>query len=231
MSKLPSMALLASLVILGACTQIDAGTATAPERGDPGFLKGVDTRADELYINVEGPAGGRGFRNVYIAQADFGNMQIIQPEGVASDDEWTVTESEDNIIQKAIAEEFSRALSFQSAYNIVDNREAAEIVVHTAVVAIHPNETRSAVAAGARPGGAITVSVALLDAVSDEVMVRLVDTKSSDDIWVFSQVGNNDPAINLIFQSWGNSIRRGMLQLQGRSNDPLALPIILKQQQ
>ena len=231
MSKLPSLALLASLVILGGCAQLDAGTATAPERGDPNFLKGVDTRVDELYINSQGPAGARDFRNVYIAPADLTNMQVIQPEGVAADDEWTVTESEDKIIQQAIANEFSKALSYQSAFNIVDSREAAEIVVETVVVAIHPNAARSEVAAGVKPGGAITVSIALINARSGDVMVRSVDTKSSDDIWAFNQVENDDPAINLIFRSWGNSIRRGMLQLQGRSNDPLAPPIMLKEQQ
>ena len=98
------------------------------------------------------------------------------------------------------------------------------------MVAIHPNATRAAVAAGAKPGGAITVSVALVNGVSGDVIVRVVDTNSTDDIWAFNQVDNDDPSIDLIFRSWGNSIRRGMLPLQGRSNDPLAPPITLKQQ-
>ncbi|MDG2273627.1 MAG: hypothetical protein P8L39_15125, partial [Halioglobus sp.] len=71
---------------------------------------------------------------------------------------------------------------------------------------------------------------ALINAASGAVMVRAVDTKSSDDIWAFNQVQNDDPAIDLIFRSWGNSIRRGVLQLQGRSNDPLAQPITLREQ-
>ena len=85
MLKSPAMALLASLAVLGGCAQLEEGNTTAPERGDPNYLRGVDTRADELYINREGPEGARDFRNVYIAQADLSNMQIIQPEGEIPD--------------------------------------------------------------------------------------------------------------------------------------------------
>jgi len=106
----------------------------------------------------------------------------------------------------------------------------AEIVVNTTVVAMHPNATWADVKAGAKPGGAITVSIALVNGAGGDVMIRSVDTKSTDDIWAFHQVENDDPGINLIFRSWGNSIRRGMLQLQGRTNDPLAPVIQVKQQ-
>jgi hypothetical protein len=221
---------LAPFVILAGCAQPDGKPSAAPERGDPAFLQGVNMRADEVYLNSQTPAEGKDYRNVYIAQADLANLQVIQPEGAIPDPEWRVTKSEDEILQATIHDEFSAALGFQSAYNVVDDIDQAEIVLNTAVVAIHPNATRSAVAAGAKPGGAITVSIALMNGVSGDVIVRVVDTKSSDDIWAFNQVDNDDPAIDLIFRSWGNSIRRGMLQLQGRSNDPLAPPITLKQQ-
>lgn len=224
------MALLVSLVVLSGCTQIKSSMSVAPERGDPAFLEGVNTGADELYISTTPQGDGNAFRNVYIAPANLANMQIIQPEGATADEGWLIDESEDKILQAAIVREFSRALSFQSAYNIVSSREAAEIIVETSVVAIHPHETRARVAAGAKLGGAITVSIALINAASGDVMVRSVDTKSSEDIWSFNQIDNDDPAIDLIFRSWGNSIRRGMLQLQGRASDPLAPPIETVQQ-
>jgi hypothetical protein len=215
---------------MGGCAQLEDGGNTAPERGDPNYLKGVDTRADELYINKEGPAGARDFRNVYIAQADLSNMQIIQPEGKIPDAGWQVTKKENDILQAAIHKEFTNALGFQSAYNIVEDVADAEIVVNTTVVAIHPNAPWADVKAGAKPGGAVTVSIALVHGAGGDVMVRSVDTRSTDDIWAFHQVDNDDPALNLIFRSWGNSIRRGMLQLQARSTDPLAPVIQVKQQ-
>ena len=110
-------------------------------------------------------------------------------------------------------------------------QDKAEIIVHTTVVAIHPNATRAEIAAGSKTGGAITASMSLVNASTGDVMVRSVDTKSSDNIWAFNQVSNDDPAVNLIFRSWGNSMRRGILHLQGRSSDPLAQPIKLKEQQ
>ena len=217
-------------MVLAGCAQPNGKSSTAPERNDPAFFKGVNMRADEIYINTQTPDAARDYRNVYIAQADLTNLQVIQPEGEISDDEWRVTLEEDKILQAAIHKEFSAALNFQSAYNVVENIGQADVVINTAVVAIHPNATRAAVSLGAKPGGSITVSIALVNGVDGDVMARVVDTKSTDDIWAFHQVDNDDPAIDLIFRSWGNSIRRGMLHLQGRSNDPLAPPIMLKQQ-
>ena len=223
-------ALAALLLLVGGCVQNNTPDYTPPEQQNPEYLKGKDTRADALYVNVDSPAGGRDFRNVYIAPADLGQIQIIQPEGTASDDEWQVTDIENSALQQAIVTEFSAALAYQSAFNVVDSREQAEIIVHTTVVAIHPNATREQIAAGGKSGGAITASIALVKASTGDVMVLSVDTRSSDDIWAFNEVSNDDPAIDLIFRAWGNSMRRGILHLQGRSSDPLAQPVTLKQQ-
>jgi hypothetical protein len=73
--------------------------------------------------------------------------------------------------------------------------------------------------------------MALVNTATGNVMVRSVDTKSTDDIWAFDQIDNEDPAIDLIFRSWGNSMRRGLLNLQGRTNDPLAQPLLLKERE
>jgi hypothetical protein len=228
MKHLAAMA--AALLILGGCAQSNTVGYTAPERGDADYLKGKNTRADELYLNSSASPGGRDFRDIYIAPANLSKLQIIQPEGVAADAEWQVNDVEEGVLQKAIEDEFSAALAYQSAFNIVASKDQAELVVHTTVVAIHPNANRDQVAAGAKSGGAITVSIALVDAKSGVVLVRSVDTKSTDDIWAFHQVENGDEAVNLIFRSWGNSMRRGILHLQGRSSDPLAAPILTKQQ-
>jgi hypothetical protein len=221
---------LVSFMFVGACTQLDTISSAAPEQGNPAFLKGVDTPADELYVNSVPQPGAKMFRNVFIATANFASMLVIQPEGATPDGGWAFTDSEEEILQNAIHEEFSAGLSFQSAFNIVDSRQQAEIIVQTALVAIHPYDTREAVAAGAKPGGAITASIALVNAATGAVMVRAIDTKSTDDIWAFNQVDNDDPAIDLIFRSWANSIRRGMLQVQGRASSPLVQPILLEEQ-
>jgi hypothetical protein len=95
------------------------------------------------------------------------------------------------------------------------------MIIHTTVVPIHPSANRAEVAAGAKSGGAITISVALINAETGKVMIRTDDTKSIDNIWAFHEVENDVEAVNLIFRAWGNSMRRGLLHLQGRSSDPL----------
>jgi Protein of unknown function (DUF3313) len=226
MSTKLHMVLLALLITLGGCAQLDAWTSTLArpaKTAEP--ADDVVARADAVYINSAAAGAGRDFRNVYIAPVNLANMQIIQPEGGSADIEWWVTDTEDQILQQAITEQFTAALGSESAFYIVATPEAAQIVVNTAVVAIHPNVTRAASAAHTSPGGAITVSIALANAVSGEVMVRVVDTRSTDDIWAFNQVDHGDTGFNQIFRAWGDSIRLGMLQLQGRSSDALAVPL------
>ncbi len=223
-------ALLASLVILGGCAQNPvAKHDVAPERQDPDFLVAKNARADELYVNPKSAAGAAAFRKVFIAPVNLSKIQIIQPEGVNPDGQWQVTDIEDGILQNALVSEFATALSFESAYNIVNSRGEADMVINTTIVAIHPNSTRAQVDAGAKSGGAITVSLALVNAATGNVMVRSVDTKSTDNIWAFNQVDNDSPAVNLIFRAWGNNMRRGLLHLQGRSSDPLAQTLELKE--
>jgi hypothetical protein len=216
----PSMALLVTLATLAGCAEFDAWVDARSRAGEPALQESVNTSTDELYLNTEMSTGIRDLRNVYIAPANLANMQVIQPEGAYTDAEWWVTDAEDSILQTAVVAQLSIALSSGSAFNIVASREQAQIIVNMAVIAIHPNETRSSIAAGGKSGGAITVSIALVDAASGSVLVRLVDTTSSDDVWSFNQVEAGDPAINLIFSAWGKSIRSGLLEAQGRSSEP-----------
>lgn len=224
--------LLAVTFGLGGCAENPvADSSVAPERDDPGFYEARNSRADELYLNPESAEGGASFRNIYIAPANLSKIQIIQPEGGERDEAWDVTDIEDSIIQNALREEFTVALSFESAFNVVETREESDMIIKTTVVAIHPNATRAEVEAGKRRGGAVTVSMALVNTATGNVMVRSVDTKSTDDIWAFNQVENEDEAIDLLFRSWGNSMRRGLLNLQGRTNDPLVQPLLLKERE
>lgn len=218
------MTLLVLLLLLGGCAQLDSFIASATARKAPAVAPGVTREADAVYINQGAALAARDYRNVYIAPANLANMQIIQPEGASADIEWWVTDSEDGILQRAIAEAFTTALGYESAFFIVANPQSAQILVETAVVAIHPHVTRKAAAADTSKSGAITVSIALVNATSGAVMARVVDTRSSDDIWAFNQVQAGDPAFNPIFRAWGDSIRSGLMQLQGRSPDSPAKP-------
>lgn len=230
MFRLCLLPIISAAVVLGGCAQAEQRKATAPERGDAAYFKGVDTRSDELYVKADTPGEAMHYRKVYIGQADLDEINVVTAEGNNPNEDWAIEDSEVVVMQDAINREFSATLSFQSAYTIVDRPEDAEIILNTTVIAIHPNETFEQVAAGARPSGSITASVALVDASTGNVLVRSVDTRSTDNIWAFNQLDNQDAAVDAIFRAWGNSIRRGMLTLQGRSSDPLAPVLQLKQQ-
>ena len=222
---------LASTVFLGACAQTAVDTtAAAQEHGDDGFVVVPNSRADELYINSESAKGGSAFRKIYIAPVNDANIQIIQPEGTGFGEDWDISDIEEGVLQNAVVQEFSRALSYESAFNVVNRREEADMIIHTTIVAIHPNASKAAIEAGAKSGGAITISLALINGKTGEVMVRSIDTKSTDNIWAFNKLESADPAVNLIFKFWGNSMRRGLLHLQGRSVDPMVEPMQLKPQ-
>ncbi len=219
MSRKFLAALAATLGLMGGCAQNSTSDAV-PERGDPGYLIAKNPLGQELYVADNPGEKAADFRRVYIAPARLDQLQIIQPEGVQADGEWAVSDVEAAYLQAAVQREFSNTLSFESAYNVVDSADKAQMIVHTTVVAIHPYATRAEVEAGARSGGAITVSLALVNAETGKVMIRSVDTVSSDDIWAFHEVDNEDDAITLIFRAWGNSMRRGLLFLQGRAAPP-----------
>jgi hypothetical protein len=232
MSRKIIAAFAASLALLGGCAQNSSTDDMVPERGDPNFLKAKNIEAGELYVADDPGENARSFREIYIAPADLSKVQIIQPEGVDSDEEWQVSDVEGDTLQKAVADEFATTLSFESAYNIVETADQSDMILHTTVVAIHPYATKAEVDAGAKEGGAVTISLALVNTQTDKVMIRSVATRSTDDIWAFHEVEDADPALNLIFRAWGNNVRRGLLNLQGRASNPLdAEPLLLKPQQ
>lgn len=219
----PSIVAICALLFLGGCAQLDDWTDTTPQPDAAPAAEDASAQASTLYVIPEQPAGVAAFRTIYIAPANLANMQVIQPEGAPADAEWWVTDEEGAVLQRAIAYEFSVALTEQSDFIIVTSPQQAQLVVNTAVVAVHPNETRASIAKGAKPSGSITVSVAVVSAASGVVLMRSVDTRSSDDIWAFNEVKDEDPAINRVFRTWGMDIRSGLFQLQGRSGAPMVL--------
>jgi hypothetical protein len=220
MLKKPLLALCCALLAFGGCAQLDEWTSTSPSRSNSAAGAANAPRTDALYINTEARAGTGPLRNIYIAPANLANMQVIQPEGSSSDAEWWVTDQEAEILQRAITYEYTLALGNKSAFNIVNTPQQADLIVNTAVIAVHPNEARARTARDGRPGGAITASIAVVNTASEAVLVRSVDTVPSDNIWAFNQVHGEDAALNQVFRNWGDSIRLGLLTLQGRNTDP-----------
>jgi hypothetical protein len=216
----------AILLTLAGCVQNDTETYNAPEQDDPEYLGANNTaRADEPGVNSDWRLAAKEFRRVYIAQADLSKIQVVAPNAGDANDGWKVNDAERGVLQSALVDEFSDTLGYAAGYEIVDSREQAQMIVHTTIMAIRLGTARDSTVAGAGSSGAITASITIVNASTGDVMVRSVDTRSSNNILAFQRVEDHDPAINLIFRAWGNSLRQGMLHLQGRTDDTAAQPV------
>lgn len=224
------LVLAASLV---ACAGQQTVEPKLAERGDPSYFKVRDSMSDEVYVNQDVAKADwvDRVRRIYIAPAQVDGVQIIQPDGVrASDmDAWKMGESEQRSLQKTYLAEMAKALSGNASFHTAASAEDAQAVLKARVIAIHPYVPRSVVEAGGKGGGAVTMLFTVVDPRDDTVMIRLLDSKSTDDIYAFRNVEEDHRALNLIFESWGHQIRRSLLFLQGRLNYVLP-PIQLKSQ-
>jgi hypothetical protein len=217
--------LIALIFILGACSNQQVSDRTMPEKGNPEYFKVRDSMADEVYVNedVAKTDWVDRVRRVYIAPTNTSRTQIIQPHNVrASDiDAWEMTAEEESVLQNKFFQEMRKGLEIDDAFTVVNDRSKAQVILHSRVIAVHPYQPRSVVEAGGKGGGAVTMTFSLVDPADNKVMIRLLDSKSTKDIWSFHQMDNDKSALDLIFAAWGNQLRRSVLFLQGRLSEPL----------
>ena len=220
MRSLRIVSLVAAVALLSACAGQQGSKVNLPEKGDPEYFKVRDSMADEVYVNQDAAKLNwvDNIRRIYIAPANTSRTQIIQPHNVsASDiDAWSMDDIEDNVLQNKFIKSMTQALELDNAFHVVSQRDQAQAVLHSRVIAIHPYEPRSVVEAGGKGGGAVTMSFAFIDPSDEKVMIRLLDSKSTDDIWAFHNIDDGKTALDLIYESWGYQIRRSLLFLQGR---------------
>ena len=229
---LKSAAAAMTLALLSACATEESVNTSVPEQGNPDYFKVRDSMADEVYVtdNLEKREWFDGIRRIYIAPLNMSGMQIIQPHGATGDDRWEVDDVEQGVLQNTFVREMTRAMEADQAFHIVASRENAQAELHSRVIAVHPYRTRSeAETEDGRGGGAVTMTFTLVDTADNEVAIRAIDSKSTDDIWAFDNIQDDRDAIDLIFESWGYQIRRSMLFLQKRL-DAVTTPILLKRQ-
>jgi hypothetical protein len=221
-------------LVLSACSNQQQVSPDVPERGDKDYFTVRDSIADEVYVSPNAFERERfdSVRKLYIAPANTSQTQIIQPPGVDSSDldAWVMTPEEDALLQNTLAVAFTESLEIDNSFDVVDRREDAELVLYSTVVALHPNQSRSAASAGARTGGTITMSFALVNPDNGTVAIRILDSKSTDDIVSFNKIQGDMSAVELLLRSWGGQMRRSLMFLQGRYNDPLMGPLQLKPQ-
>ena len=225
-------AAVAAVVLLAACSGQQKVDVKLPEQGSADYFKVRDSLADEVYVTDDASKRDwfNGIRRVYIAPLRLDSMQIVQPPSARGEERWEVDDIEQQVVQSTFVREMTRAMEADQAFHIVATREEAQAVMYARVIAVYPNLTRSEFeASGGRSGGAITMSFALVDPADDKVVIRALDSKSTDDIWAFDNIKDDRNAIDLLFESWGYQIRRSLLFLQARL-DAVQVPMLLNPQ-
>lgn len=221
-------------LFLSSCADQQTVKADIPERGDPEYFKVRDSMADEVYVNPNTSelVDLDGVRKLFIAPVNTSKTQVIQPPNVRSSDmdAWVMNDQVRARLQASLEEQFTSALQYQDAFTVVASKEEAGLVLYPTVVALHPNTAKSVVEAGGKGGGSITMSFAFVNEENDKVIIRMLDSKSTDDIWAFQHGASDEGAADLIYQSWGHQMRRSLMFLQGRLNDPTMTPTQLKPQ-
>ncbi len=217
---------------LAACSAQNTVNYKAPEQGDPEFFKVRDSMADEVYVTDDTAkrAWFNDIRRLYVAPLDMTQMQIIQPHGVRDNERWEITDAEKAVVEKTFLNEMTVAMEADQAFHIVTRREDAQAVLAARVIAVHPYMSRAeAQARGGRGKGAVTMSFALVDPSDSSVVIRALDSKSTEDIAALESIEQDRDAIDVLFNSWGQQLRRSLLFLQGRL-DAVPTPVLLKRQ-
>ncbi len=224
-------ALLAATVLAG-CAAQGSVNYSAPEQGDPNYFKVRDSMADEVYVTDDSTKRQwfDGIRRIYISPLDLSRMQIIQPPGVDKDERWEADDIEKEVVERTFLVEMTRAMEADQAYHIVATPEEAQAVMAAQVIAVHPYLTREErEARGGHGKGAVTMTFALLDPSDQTVVIRALDNKSTDDISSLDTIEDDRDAIDVLFNAWGQQLRRTLLFLQGRL-DAVPTPVLLKRQ-
>lgn len=229
---LPSCVVFATVVLVVACSNQQSVDTRMPEQGDPEYFKIRDSLADEVYVTDDASKREwfNGIRRIYIAPLNTATMQIIQPPGASGEDRWDVDDIEQRVIEATFVREMTRAMEADQAFHIVATPEEAQATLHGRIIAVHPYRTRSeAKSEGGRGRGAVTMSFALLDPADNKVVIRALDSKSTDDVWAFDNIKDERGSVDLLFESWGYQIRRSLLFMQSRL-DAVQMPVLLKPQ-
>jgi hypothetical protein len=221
-------------LFLTGCANQQTVTADIPERGDPDYLKVRDSIADEVYVNPNASeiVDLDTVRTIFIEPIDTSKTQIIQPPNVRDSDmdAWAMTAGVHERLQASLQTAFTAALQLDDAFQVVNSREKAGLLLYPTVIALYPDTPKSVADSGKGGGGSITMSYAFMNAENDKVVIRMLDSKSTDDIWGFEGTDGDITAADRLYQSWGHQMRRSLMFLQGRLSDPTIDAMQLKPQ-
>jgi len=130
-----------------------------------------------------------------------GELRTLLVEPLALSSRWTITAAQRQALQRALVRALGLAVSDDTSFEITDDPGRADMTLRADLVDIKK--------------GAVSARLTLRNARTGDVLISALETRATSDLRALGEVSEDDPALDLLFQSWGESLRRGLLELQG----------------
>ena len=151
---------------------------------------GQDTVAGEEDLYLPPPPGVVG-----------GELRTLFVEPLTLSPKWEITAAQRKFLQDALVRALGLALSDDASFEVSDDPDEADM------------RLRADLAGTAE--GAVTARLTLRNARTGDVLISALEIRATDSLGAFREMSGDDPALDILFQSWGESLRQGLLELQG----------------
>ena len=164
----------------------------------------VFTLAGCVHAPDAGPKSGVGGDPLYLPPAPGvvgGDLRTLFIEPLTISAQWELTAPQRESLQLALVRALGLAVSDATSFEVTDDADEADLRLRADLTDM--GET------------AVTARLTVSNARTGDLLVSAVETRATDNLRALREVSGDDPALDLLFQSWGESLRRGLLELQG----------------
>jgi Protein of unknown function (DUF3313) len=168
------------------------------------------------------------YKSVLIADLDFSQLQIIQPQDSSPRyGKFTLSDEDKEALSKGFREQVGKELSDNGGYTVITDLNTqpspALLVLVAQMVRLQPNAPREKSAIGVdsardrtyTPGaGSMTLEAKLVDSSTGKTVALVGDTLTDTDVWAQNDPVSNRGAVERAFSDWGRALRH---QLQSFS--------------
>ena len=164
----------------------------------------VFTLAGCVHAPDAGPKSGAGGDPLYLPPAPGvvgGDLRTLFIEPLTISAQWELTAPQREFLQRALVRALGLAVSDATSFEVTDDADEADLRLRADLTGM--GET------------AVTARLTVSNARTGDLLVSAVETRATDNLRALREVSGDDPALDLLFQSWGESLRRGLLELQG----------------
>lgn len=164
----------------------------------------VFTLAGCVHEPVAGPKSVAGSDPLYAPPAPGvvgGDLRTLFIEPLTVSAQWETTPPQREFLQRALVRALGLAVSDATSFEVTQDPDQADLRLRADLTDI--GEV------------AVTAHLTVSNAHTGDVLIRAVETRATENLRAFREFSGDDPVLDILFQSWGESLRRGLLELQG----------------